>query len=151
MEQNAAFDAVREAFDLMGDWEDRYAYLIDLGRHLPAYPDAARDAAHLVPGCTAQVWMTHHWEKSPRGDRLMMDVDSDALLVKGLLAVLMARYNGLTAVEIMAPDADPHTVFGPLALAGHLSPNRRNGFFAVASRIRQLAAASLPERTAAPR
>ncbi len=138
MTQNAAFEAVRETLSLLGDWEERYAYLIDLGRKLPAYPEDMRDEAHKVPGCTSQVWMSYRWENG----RLVMDVDSDAVLVKGLLAILMALYNNRLPTEITA--VAPEREFAALGLEGHLSPNRRNGFFAVSARIRQLADANRP-------
>ena len=118
----------------MDDWEARYAFLIDLGRKLQAYPEPMRDDAHKVPGCTSQVWMTYRWDEG----RFYMDIDSDAHLVKGLLAVLVALYNGKSAPEILA--IDQNGAFSGLGLEGHLSPNRRNGFFAVAERIKNLAA-----------
>ncbi len=129
------FDAINDAMAFMDDWEARYAFLIDLGRNLPAYADEARAEAHRVPGCTSKVWMVYGWV----GGRLRMAVDSDAHLVKGLLAVLMALYDGKTAADIRAVAAEP--AFAKLGLEGNLSPNRRNGFFAVAKRIDQLAQA----------
>lgn len=131
------FSTIQDTLSLLGDWEERYAFIIDLGRKLPSYPEDRRDNAHKVPGCTSQVWMAHSWQ----GDRLHMDVDSDAHLVKGLLAVLMALYNDKSKTEIMA--VAPEAAFATLGLEGHLSPNRRNGFFAVAQRVRQLASADL--------
>ncbi len=139
MSQLPDFTTIRDTFALLGDWEEKYAFLIDIGRMLPPYPEDMRDEAHKVPGCTSQVWMAHRWD----GDTLHMDVDSDAHLVKGLLAVLMAMYNDKPAAEIIALSADPAPVFAELGLEGNLSPNRRNGFFAVASRVRQLAGANL--------
>jgi cysteine desulfuration protein SufE len=139
MSQSPEFAVIQETLALLGDWEDRYAYLIDLGRKLPPYPETLRDEAHKVPGCTSQVWMAHRWEE---GGRLRMDVDSDAHLVKGLLAILMALYNDRTPDQIRTED--PKTRFAVLGLEGHLSPNRRNGFFAVATRINQLAQTKFP-------
>jgi cysteine desulfuration protein SufE len=127
------FDTIADTFTFLDDWEARYAFLIDLGRKLEPYPEDMRDDAHKVPGCTSQVWMSYGWENGV----LNVSVDSDAHLVKGLLAVLLALYNNKTAAEIIA--IDPDMAFGALGLDGHLSPNRRNGFFAVAERIRQLA------------
>lgn len=137
MTQDNSFTEIQETLSLLGDWEERYAFLIDLGRKLPPYPESLRDDAHKVPGCTSQVWMAYRWD----GKTLHMDVDSDAHLVKGLLAVLMALYNNKTSDEITALKPEP--IFTSLGLEGHLSPNRRNGFFAVASRIEQLARANL--------
>lgn len=128
------FTEISETFAFLDDWEARYAFLIDLGRKLPEYPENMRDEAHLVPGCTSRVWMTHAWAQD---GGLRLFVDSDAHLVKGLLAVLLALYDGRRAADVLA--TDPAPAFEQLGLAGHLSPNRRNGFFAVATRIRQLA------------
>lgn len=129
------FSEIKDTLSFLDNWEDRYALLIDLGRKLRAYPEERRDDAHKVPGCTSQVWMAHEWQ----GDALHMAVDADAHLVKGLLAILMSLYNGKTAAEIKAVPVE--AAFAELGLEGHLSPNRRNGFFAVASRIAALAAA----------
>lgn len=137
MTQNLAFDAIKETFALMDDWEDRYAYLIDLGRKLPPYPENLRDDAHLVPGCTSNVWMAHEWN----GSHLKVFLDSDAHLVKGLLAVLAAAHDGQDAKSICTSDITGD--FKALGLEGHLSPNRRNGFFAVAGRFDALAQAHL--------
>lgn len=127
------FDALCDTFAILDDWEARYAYLIDLGRAMGAYPAAQQDDAHKVPGCTSQVWMDYEWQ----GDRLFMRLESDAHLVKGLLAVLAILYDGRTVSEIMAVDLE--AAFARLGLERNLSPNRRSGFFAVASRIRLLA------------
>ncbi|NBX66202.1 MAG: SufE family protein [Proteobacteria bacterium] len=129
------FSEIKDTFLFLEDWEARYAFLIDLGRKLRPYPEERRDDAHKVPGCTSQVWMAHSWQ----GDRLTIITDSDAHLVKGLLAILVALYSGKTADEIKAVPVE--AAFAELGLEGHLSPNRRNGFFAVASRIEALAAA----------
>lgn len=130
-----AFSDLKDTLSFLDDWEARYAFLIDLGRKLRPYPEERRDDAHKVPGCTSQVWMAHQWQ----GEKLSMAVDSDAHLVKGLLAVLMSLYDKKTAPEIRAVPVEQ--AFAELGLEGHLSPNRRNGFFAVASRIRALAEA----------
>lgn len=133
MTQSPDFGTIQDTLALLGDWEGRYAFLIDLGRQLPQYPENLRDEAHKVPGCTSQVWMAYHWQDG----RLFIDIDSDAHLVKGLLAVLLALYQGKSAADIVAVDTEK--AFTGLGLEGHLSPNRRNGFFAVAQRITQLA------------
>lgn len=130
------YTEIKDTLAFLDDWEARYAYLIDLGKSLPPYPETRRDEAHKVPGCTSQVWMAHDWAEE---GSLKMAVDSDAHLVKGLLAILMALYDGRTPDEIRA--VEPQARFAELGLEEALSPNRRNGFFAVAERIRQLAAA----------
>src|SRR5688572_29035334 len=98
MSEKPDFGIIQDTLALLTDWEERYAFIIDLGRKLPPYPESRRDDAHKVPGCTSQVWMAHEW----RGGTLHMDVDSNAHLVKGLLAILMALYNDKTKTEIMA-------------------------------------------------
>lgn len=129
------FADMEEAMGLMESWEDRYAYLIDMGRALPPYPDAGRIDAYLVPGCTSRVWMQHRWDKG----RLILALESDAHIVKGLLAILYALYNNQTAQDILSMHIE--SKFDRLGLSAHLSPNRRSGFFAVASRIQSLARA----------
>ena len=126
------YDMIAESFSLLEDWDDRYAYLIDLGKALPDYPAAARTDAHKVDGCTSQVWIVT--TRDAQG-RLSMIADSDALIVRGLIAVLMAVYNGTTAEE--AGGIDIQTLFAELGLSTHLSPNRRNGFFAMVERVRK--------------
>ena len=88
MSEKPDFGIIQDTLALLTDWEERYAFIIDLGRKLRPYPESRRDDAHKVPGCTSQVWMAHEW----RGGTLHMDVDSNAHLVKGLLAILMAVY-----------------------------------------------------------
>lgn len=125
------FDTIAETFSLLDDWDDRYAYLIDLGKALPAYPDAAKTDAHQVEGCTSQVWMVTSRDKD---GRLSILAESDALIVRGLIGVLMAIYHGTTAEEARVIDIQDR--FAMLGLSSHLSPNRRNGFFAMVERVR---------------
>ena len=124
------FDTIAETFALLEEWDDRYAYLIDLGKALPPYPEAAKTDAHRVEGCTSQVWMITTRDK---GGRLSIIADSDALIVRGLIAVLIAIYKGTTVEE--AGRIDIHDRFATLGLSTHLSPNRRNGFFAMVERV----------------
>lgn len=126
------FDTIRDTFDLLDDWDDRYAFLIDLGKKLPSYPDAARNDVHLVPGCTSQVWMIITRDE---GGRLSLVADSDALIVRGLIAVLLSLFQGTTHDETQALDVD--ACFTQLGLNTHLSPNRRNGFFAMVEKLKQ--------------
>jgi cysteine desulfuration protein SufE len=123
-------DELIERFSLFDDWEERYAYIIQMGRKLPAFPEIARTEANKVRGCVSQVWMI-----SERvGDTLVIQGDSDAFIVKGLVAILVALYSGLTPEEIAAVDVEK--VFADLDLTDHLTPNRRNGFFSMVQRIR---------------
>lgn len=139
----SAADRLIANFDLFDDWEERYRYIIDLGRKLPPMPDADKTEGNKVQGCISQVWMSHR----PLGGepmRLHFSADSDAFIVKGLIAILLALYNERPASEILAIDAQEK--LAPLGLERHLSINRRSGFVAMAARIREIATAYLPNR-----
>ncbi len=131
----ATLDALQEDFALLDNWEDRYRYLIDLGRGLRPMPDALKTAYSKVEGCMSQVWVTAH-TRTDDGGRVTMDylADSDAIIVRGLIAVLLAAYSGLTPAEAAATDVGP--IFDRLGLGEHLSLNRRNGFVAMIGRLR---------------
>jgi cysteine desulfuration protein SufE len=126
-------DDIIESFALLDDWEDRYRYLIELGRDLPPSPETARTAANKVQGCASQVWLDPRSE--PRKDDPVLSFigDSDAHLVKGLIAVLLALYSGRPASEIRSTDA--LTVLDQLGLREHLTPQRSNGLRAMVGRI----------------
>lgn len=131
-------DAIREDFALLDDWEDRYRYVIELGRTLPPLPEALRTDANKVRGCTSQVWLASRVEA---GDtRLHFVGDSDALIVKGLVALLLAACDGRTADEILRLDAP--ALFAELGLKDHLSPQRSNGLASMVQRIRSDAEAA---------
>jgi cysteine desulfuration protein SufE len=121
-----------EGFSLFADWEDRYRYLIDLGRRVPVMDNALKTDENLVRGCTSRVWLVAGWD----GDKLTFQADSDAQIVRGLIHILDLAYQGKTPVEIATLDIDK--AFQDLGLDRHLSPNRRNGFFAMVERIRGL-------------
>ncbi len=138
-------DDLIETFDLLSDWEARYAYLIDLGRTLPEMDESIKTDAVLVPGCTSRVWVVaekktrEQCHSSAGQDNTLVfhfHIDSDATIVKGLCAVVMVFVQDKAANQIQAVDMD--SVFKKLNLAGNLSPNRRNGFFAMVERIKQL-------------
>ena len=118
-----------EEFDLLGDWEQRYRYLIDMGKALPPFPEDARDDAHRVKGCVSQVWLVTRRD----GDRLVFEADSDAHIVRGLAALLIRLYSGRTAEEIRSVDA--RDVLARIGLAEHLSPQRSNGLNSMIARI----------------
>ncbi len=123
-------------FDLFDEWEERYAYLIDLGRKLPDLPAELKQDAFKVQGCLSQVWFV----PEDRGDqRLHWKGDSDSAIVKGLIAILVVLYAGRTAAEVAAVDVD--AIFGKIGLERHLSMNRRNGFYAMVQRLRDFATA----------
>ena len=122
-------------FQLLDDWEDRYRYVIELGRALPPLPEAARTEANRVRGCASQVWLATEVNGATDGAalRLIFKGDSDAHIVRGLIAILFAIYSGRCADEILRTDAQG--VFRRLGLAEHLTPQRSNGFASMVERI----------------
>jgi len=131
-------DELVENFSLFDDWEDRYAYVIDLGKKLEPMPEAEKTEAAKVKGCMSQVWLAHDVVKDGGDTRLHFRADSDAFIVKGLIAILMELYNDRRPGEILETDAVE--TLGALGLSSHLSPNRRNGFVAMVDRIKGIAA-----------
>lgn len=133
-------DDIRSDFAMIEDWEDRYRYVIDLGRALPALPDTLRTEANKVRGCASQVWLaTERIEAGGNGnDKLALQGASDAMIVQGLIAVLFAIYRGKSVAEIAAIDAQ--AIFAELGLKDHLSQQRSNGLAAMVQRIRADAA-----------
>ena len=125
---------------LFDDWSERYQYIIDLGKKLEPYPEAARDEDHKVRGCMSQVWLTHQLQATDQGTRLHFIGDSDSAIVRGLIAVLFALYSDQTPASILA--ADLESFFARIGLEQHLSPNRRNGFFSMVETIRLTAESS---------
>jgi cysteine desulfuration protein SufE len=132
-------------FSLLDEWDDRYRYLIELGRTLPPLPDEDRTDANKVQGCASQVWMTTRIAPGGNGNPvLMFDGDSDAHIVRGLVAVLFALNSGKHAREIL--DNDAIALFEQLGLREHLTPQRSNGFRSMVDRIRRDAQAALAAR-----
>jgi cysteine desulfuration protein SufE len=129
-------DELVESFGMLGEWEERYRYLIDLGRKLPPLPEHERTEANKVRGCMSQVWLASTLVPGPPA-RLELRGDSDAHIVKGLIALLFKLYAGRTPREILALDAK--SVFERLGLENHITMNRRNGFYSMVERIRVLA------------
>ena len=127
-----------ENFELFDEWEEKYRYIIDLGKKLPDMPEDEKTEANKVRGCMSQVWLTCHRDPED-SDLLRFNADSDAFIVRGLIAVLMIIYDGKPAREIAALDALP--VLNEIGLDSHLSPNRRNGLVAMVERIRTTATA----------
>jgi len=133
----STIDTIREDFAFLDDWEDRYRYVIELGSGLEPYPETARDDAHKVPGCASQVWLAV--ERGRDADpRIDLKGDSDAHIVRGLVAILLALYSGRRASEILAVDAE--ATFRELGLDSHLSTQRANGLRSMVKRIRAEAA-----------
>ena len=134
-------DEIVENFSFLDEWEDRYGYLIELGRLLAPLPDEARNAANKVNGCVSQVWVEPHVEGDEAegdGPRVAFRGDSDAHIVRGLVAIALALYSGRPAREIVETDAEP--VFREIGLAEHLTPQRANGLRAMVARIREIGA-----------
>ena len=129
-------DQIKDSFSFLDDWEDRYRFLIDLGRGLPPFPEHERTEANKVRGCASQVWMVAHLtDDAP--PRLAIVGDSDAHIVKGLIAVLLQIFSGKSPAEILETDAK--AILDELELAQHLSPMRANGLFSMVERIGELA------------
>lgn len=135
-------DEIIENFEFLDDWEDRYRYVIELGKMLPPYPEAERTDANKVQGCVSQVWLATHIEKDDSGPvRLTFEGDSDAHIVRGLVAILLTLYNGLSAQEILK--ADIEALFNRIGLRDHLTPQRSNGLSSMVQRVRADAQAAL--------
>lgn len=134
---------LKSDFELLDDWEDRYRYIIELGRALPPFPDALRTEATKVRGCTSQVWLWSEVQPAANGAGpvLHFQGDSDAHIVRGLIAVLFALYQDKPAAEILA--TEPESVFTALGLREHLTPQRSNGLASMVERIRADARAAL--------
>jgi cysteine desulfuration protein SufE len=128
-------DTIRSDFALLDDWEDRYRYVIELGRALPALPAAEHVDANKVRGCASQVWLVTDVAKDGDGlPRLHFRGDSDAHIVRGLIAILFAIYSDRTAKDIVTTDAEG--IFSELGLREHLTPQRSNGLNSMVERIR---------------
>ena len=126
-------EELTENFALFDDWEERYKYLIDLGKNLPAMPENLKTEDTMVQGCTSRVWMICETDEAGRHH---FTADSDAHIVRGLIAILLTAYQNKTAEEIAGIDIEES--FQNIGLDQHLSPNRRNGFFAMVERVKAL-------------
>ena len=136
----ATIETIRDDFAFLDDWEERYRYIIELGQSLPPFPEEAHTDANKVQGCVSQVWLdvTHGAGADPV---LTFAGDSDAHIVRGLVAIMLALYSGRRASEIVAIDAE-ETMRG-LGLDEHLTPQRANGLRAMGKRMKREAALSL--------
>ncbi|GJL84555.1 MAG: cysteine desulfuration protein SufE [Micavibrio sp.] len=133
MALQSSIEEVTENFSLFDDWEERYRYLIDLGRELPAMDESLKTDKNFVQGCTSRVWM----QADVKDDVFHFVADSDAHIVRGLIALLMIAYQDKNVGEIAGVDIEG--MFKEIGLDQHLSPNRRSGFFAMVERIKKLA------------
>lgn len=132
-------EVLTDEFDLLGDWEERYRYLIDLGKALPELPQGEMTDANKVKGCASQVWLVSETEAGPPR-RLHFRAQSDAHIVRGLAALLVRIYSGRTPDEIRSVDA--REVIASIGLAEHLSPQRSNGLNSMVARIQAEAGAA---------
>ncbi|WP_441241285.1 SufE family protein [Tardiphaga sp. 768_D3_N2_1] len=134
-------DDIRDNFELLEDWDDRYRYVIELGRGLTPMPDEEHSAANKVNGCASQVWLSRQVARDHGAPVLSYLGDSDAHIVRGLIAILLTLYSGRKAEEILATDAIK--VFDELGFKEHLTPQRSNGLRAMVERIRRDATETL--------
>ena len=133
-----AFEDIAETFDFLDDWEDRYTHVIDLGKAMPALEAAFRVPATKVDGCASQVWLVPELDGQGPDAVFQFQGDSDAMIVRGLIAILIALYSGLALREVLATDAQAE--LARLGLDEHLSSQRSNGLRAMVERITALAA-----------
>ena len=136
---NITLEDVVDAFEILDDWEDRYAFIIDLGKQLPPFPDSERTEKNYVHGCQSQVWLIHQYDKE--SGKLLLLIDSDAIIVRGLAAIILLAFNKLTPTDLLATDIDK--LFERLDLFRHISPTRGNGLRSMISKIRNIATAEI--------
>lgn len=141
--QPTPIEDVIENFSLLEEWDDRYRYVIELGRNLTPLPEEERTDGNKVPGCVSQVWLATTIEHRDGRPFLVFVGDSDAHIVRGLVAILIALLSGRPATEIA--DENPLALFEQLGLGEHLTPQRSNGFRSMVARMRADAKAVLAE------
>jgi cysteine desulfuration protein SufE len=142
MAQTSTIDELVSDFSLLDEWEDRYRYVIELGRGLDGLAESERTPDHRVQGCVSQVWIKTEVEGANGGPPVLkFRGDSDAHIVRGLIAILFMLFSGRTAEEIVASDAP--AVLARLGLNDHLTPQRSNGLFAMVNRIKADARAAM--------
>ena len=127
------FEQIKEDLDLFGEWEDRYGYIIDLGKQI-SLPDEKKIDANKVNGCASQVWLDMRWNDPNNIKVFNIEGDSDALIVKGLIASLLSLYQGKTLAQAQA--VDPRLAFEMLGLNSHLSSQRSNGLKSMIDQIK---------------
>jgi cysteine desulfuration protein SufE len=134
-------DDIRDNFALLDDWDDRYRYVIELGRTLDPLPEAEHSAENKVQGCVSQVWLSKQLDRNGKGVVLNYRGDSDAHIVRGLIAILLTLYSGKSPQEILKANAIE--VFDEFGFRDHLTPQRSNGLRSMVERIRNDARAAL--------
>ena len=139
---NATIQSIIDDFAFLDEWEDKYRYVIELGEALAPFPDSARDAEHKVQGCVSQVWLVS--ERGQGSDPVITFLgDSDAHIVRGLVAIMLALFSGSRASEIV--DADAEGLMRTLGLEEHLTPQRANGLRSMIKRMKRDAQEALAE------
>ncbi|MFC3050348.1 SufE family protein [Kordiimonas pumila] len=136
--ENTTLVEIQDTFEFLEDWEERYKYIIDLGKKLPALADEEMTDTYKVRGCQSQVWLIPEIDAA---GHIHLRGDSDAFIVKGLVALMLIIFSGKTAVEIR--DINARALLDDLGLAAHLSPLRANGLFSMVERIQSIAAENL--------
>ncbi len=131
-----SIDELLDTFEDLEEWSERYEYMIELGRELGALPEEQQTEENRVHGCMSTVWLVTDISADVT-PRIFIDADSDSIIVKGLIVILLSAFSGKTAEEILAFDIEEF--FGQLGLNQHLSPSRRNGLFSMVKRVRSLA------------
>src|SRR4029079_17837495 len=137
--------ALKDDFSIIDEWEDRYRYVIELGRALAPLAASDRTPRNKVQGCASQVWIAAHEERNGKEPRLVFTGDSDALIVKGLVAIIFRLFSGRSPAEILATDAG--ALLDELGLREHLTPQRSNGVASMVARIKSDAKAALERLT----
>lgn len=133
---SAAFEDIVETFDFLDDWEERYGHVIDMGKSMPPLDDGQKIPATKVDGCASQVWLVPEIRGEGADATFHFAGDSDAIIVRGLIAVLHALYDGLTVSDVLKVDAQAE--LARLSLQDHLSSQRSNGVKAMIARIREI-------------
>ncbi|WP_424981820.1 SufE family protein [Maritalea sp. S77] len=133
------FDDIKESLEFLDDWEDRYKYVIELGQSLPGLPEDEYNAANKVEGCVSQVWLVPAFDEENGKQVLQLKGDSDAMIVKGLVAIVIAYFSGHTKEEVAQLDAERD--FAAIGLQEHLTTQRANGLKAMIKRVESVAAA----------
>ncbi|MDF0749685.1 SufE family protein [Marinobacter sp. 71-i] len=134
--KDTTLEDVVDGFEFLDDWEERYAFIIDLGKQLPPFPDDERTEENYVHGCQSQVWLIHYYDE--QSGKLYLLIDSDAIIVRGLAAIILVALNGKSPRDLLATDIDE--LFEQLDLFRHISPTRGNGLRAMVGKIRDVAA-----------
>ena len=132
----ATIDEIKDNFELLDEWDDRYRYVIELGRTLVPLPEPDRTPDNKVQGCASQVWLSRSVRRNESGEPVLTFIgDSDAHIVRGLIAILLSIYSGQTAKNIL--DVDAIKTFDELGFREHLSPQRSNGLRSMVQRVRR--------------